>query len=84
MLQSEHGVNEFTTTDGKRVEFRLIVHPHDGVPGERLNAFLTANGQRAYGDAGRWAWRLLTEGRALPDGFYDYFNATWRIQVQRG
>ena len=82
VLQHRHAVSEFTATDGRRVEFRLIVHPHDGVSDARLNAFLTANGQRAYSDAGRWAWRLLMEGRALPDGFHEHFKAEWRIQVQ--
>lgn len=78
----ERGLHEFTTTDGKRVHFRFRVHPQPGVSDERLNAFLIANGQRAYGNAGRWAWRLVDEGRAIPAGFDEHFRVVWRMEVQ--
>ncbi|MCC7389389.1 MAG: hypothetical protein IT431_11535 [Phycisphaerales bacterium] len=75
-------VNEFTTTDGRRVKFRSNVSIHEGVSTERLNAFLVANGERAYGPAEEWAKRLLAEGRALPDGFDEVFKVGWFMTVQ--
>lgn len=82
VLQTQHGANGFTTTDGKRVEFRLRVDVHDGVSDARLNAFLVANGQRAYGRAVEWAKWLLEDGRAIPEGFYDHFKVVWAMKVQ--
>lgn len=77
----QHGLHEFTTTDGKRIRFSLYVHRQPGVSEEEVNAFQVANGQRAYGNAERWAWGLLKDGRALPDGFHDHFHEKWRMEV---
>ena len=81
-LLYHHVTNEFTTTEGRRVQFRSNVSIREGVSAERLNGFLVANGERAYGPAEEWAKRLLSEGRALPEGFEEVFKVGWFMTVQ--
>lgn len=81
-LHYHYVTNGFTTTDGRRVEFRSSVSIREDVSTERLNGFLVANGERAYGRAEEWAKRLLAEGRALPDGFDEVFKVGWFMTVQ--
>lgn len=81
-LHNHHVTNGFTTTEGRRVEFRSSVSIREDVSTERLNGFLVANGERAYGPAEEWAKRLLAEGRALPDGFDEVFKVGWFMTVQ--
>jgi hypothetical protein len=82
VLQNEHGVNGFTTTDGRRVEFRYRVQVRKGVTEEQRSAFLASVGEKAHGRAEVWAERLVAEGRALPEGFDGHFAVRWYMMVK--